>query len=246
MTQTRALDGFEAPGLPERILRLFHEPQRVYAAVAARGGGWTDWVVPTALVAGIWAAHNLAVLSVVAPDAPSEMPGWDSLGEEDREQARQGLLQWRTHGWFSLPAISAFSSLAFTGLVLTGVARWVLRAEASLLQMLMVKAYASLVAIPQWILLTPLVRAGGGATPASFSPAALLPAEAAATTLGLFLAGLNLFDAWQAWVIGIGLAVLTGAPRRRSVAAVLVLWVAWLALAALTAAVVPSAAPGRA
>lgn len=243
MDTQRALRQVEESALGERILRLFHAPRRAFEAVAD-GGSWADWVVPVALVAGFWSAHNLACLAIVAPEPPSGLPGWEQLTEAQREMAAKGLQVWRSHGWFSMPFATAFSSLALAALALLGVARWILRAEANLRQMLALKAYASLVEIPQWILLTPLVRAGHAhASPLSFSAAALLPAEAMGGTFGRFLSGLNLFDLWQMWLVGLGLAVMTGTRPRHATAVVLTLWLAWLALGSLLPALAPEAPP---
>lgn len=233
MTESRGLVSVEDAGIGHRILRLFHAPRRAYEPIAD-GGNWPDWVLPVALVALFWAGHNLAGLDVVAPDPPAAMAGWEQLTEEQRELATRGLEVWRGHGWYSMPVISSFTSLALVALALLGISRWVLRVEVTLRQTLAVKAYASLVAIPQWILLTPLVRAGNStASPMTFSPATLLANGDTDVRLSQFLSALNVFDLWQAIVVGVGLAVMTQAPQKRAIAVVIILWVAWIALGAL-------------
>ena len=232
METQRGLGSVEETGIGQRMLRVFHAPRSVFEALAD-GGNWPDWVLPVAVVALFWAAHNLSTLSIVAPEAPTAMEGWEQMSEDQRALASRGLEMWRLHGWFSLPLISSFTSLALVSLVLLGIGRWVLRVDVNLRQTLAVKSYASLVTVPQWILLTPLARVGATASPQSFSPASLLSAEAASGPLGRFLAGLTVFDLWQVWVLGVGLAVTTGAPPRRAVGAVITLWLAWLALGAL-------------
>ena len=85
--------------------------------------------------------------------------------------------------------------------------------------MLAIKSYASVVCVPQWLLLTLLVRLGACpplvpfTSPAVFHAGFLLPDGAEESFAGRFLMGLNLFDLWQAVLLGIGMAVVTGAPR---------------------------------
>ena len=228
MTEPRALTSVEQIGLAERLLRVFHAPRRTFEAIAD-GGSFPDWVAPVALVTLFWAAHNLAALPIMTPELAA-MQGWEQLTEEQRQLR---LEEWRSHGWFGLPLMRSFSSLAIIGLALLGICRWMLRADVSLRQTLAVKAYASLVAVPQWILLTPLVRAGdASASPLIFSPRSLLT-DASSSLLSNFLGALNVFDLWQIGVVGIGLSVMTGQPVRRTTGVILVMWLAWNAVGAL-------------
>lgn len=232
MTETRGLASVENIGIIERFLRVFHAPRRTFGAIID-GGSWPDWVAPVAIAALFWATHNLAALPVVAPDTPTAIQGWDGLTEEQQQMAVNGLAVWRSHGWFSMPLVTSFSSLAIVGLILVGICKWILRAQITLRQTLAVKAYASLVMIPQWILLTPLVRAGNAsASPLTFTPGALLE-DPSASMLGRLLEAINLFDIWEAVVIGIGLSVMTAQPARRTIGVIVIMWLAWTALGAL-------------
>ena len=242
---TGGLGPVEQTGLGERMLAVFHAPRRAFEAVAD-GGRWFDWVLPVALAAGFWAAHNLATLSVAAPEEPAAIDGWERLDEKGRETVALRNQAWRMHGWISFPLVGRFSGLAAVALVLLGLARWVLRSEAGLRQMLAIKSYAGLVTIPQWVLLTLLARIGASEPPAPFTGPGvfhagfLLPAGAEEGFAGRFLMGLNLFDLWQAVLLGIGLAVVTGVQRSRALMVVLVPWLVWTAMGALAA---PPAAP---
>ena len=236
----RGLGPLEQTGMIDRMIAVFRSPRRAFEAVAD-GGRWTDWVLPVALGAGVWAAHNLATLSLAAPGEPAAIEGWEQLDEREKEYTTTRNQQWRTHGWISSPLVARFSSLAAAALVLVGLARWVLRSEAGLRQMLAIKSYASVVCVPQWILLTLLVRIGACpplvpfSSPAVFHAGFLLPDGAEASFAGRFLMGLNLFDLWQAVLLGIGMAVVTGSPRGRALAVVLVPWLIWTAMGALAA-----------
>ena len=232
MTETRALTSVERIGFSSRLVRVFHAPRSTFESVAD-GGSFPDWAAPVALVVLFWAAHNLAVMPIVFPETTPEL---DQMATQARDV-------WRSHGWFSLPLVSSFSNLAIVSLVLLGVSRWVLRAEITLRQTLAVKASASLVAIPQWILLT--LTAGTGLTTASpliFTPGVLL-ADPSATLPGRILLSLNVFDLWQAVVIGIGLSVLTGQASKRTVSIIISLWVAWAVFGALAPASAPPPLP---
>lgn len=218
--------------LSDRLWRVFREPRRVFESVAD-GGNWYDWVLPVLLVSMIWASHNWLAMPIVAPEEPATAQYWEQLSEEEQQMAARGLEVWRSHGWASLPAVTSFSTLAAVALVLLGVGRWILRGEITLRQTLAIKAYASLVTMPQWLLLSILVRVGGTSfTALSLTPAVLLDAPET-TTIGKFLGGLGVFDIWQTVVLGIGLSVMTGQPQRRTILVLFVLWIAWTALGAL-------------
>ncbi len=236
----QGLGPVEQTGLGERMLAVFRSPRRAFEAVAD-GGKWFDWVLPVVLCAAVWAAHNLATLSLAAPEEAAAIDGWEQLDEAGREAVALRNEAWRSHGWVSFPLVARFSGLAAVALVLVGLARWVLRSEAGLRQMLAIKSYAGLVTIPQWILLTLLARIGACEPPAPFSgpgvfhAGVLLGAGAEESFAGRFLMGLNLFDLWQVVLVGIGLAVVTGAPRGRALVTVLVPWLVWTAMGALAA-----------
>jgi hypothetical protein len=104
--------------------------------------------------------------------------------------------------------------------------------------MLVVKAYAMLVLIPEWIVRAPLILIHQ--TPdIQLGPGAFVSAEIAGTFVGRVLTAIDFFDIWQGWIMGIGLAVMAGIPPRRGVIAVLALWVSWVVVGALLAGAVP-------
>lgn len=232
MTEPRALTSVEQLSFGARLLHIFNAPRRTYEAIAD-GGTFPDWAGPVGLVAIMWAAHNFAAMPMVAPENPASLPGWEGYTEEHRQMVTQGLEVWRSHGWFTMPLVTSFSLLAVVALVLLGISRWLLKAQLTLRQTLAIKAYASLVAVPQWILLTFLVRAGNTTmSPQSFTFGALL-SDPSGSIPGRFLGALSVFDLWQAVVIGVGLSTMANQPSRRTVAIVVVLWLAWAAFGAL-------------
>ena len=229
----------EESSLTQRLRRVFYAPRDAFEPVAVDGGSWTDWLLPMTLLALIWSVSNWATLSIVAdPELPRIQQELTQLDDETRATALQSLQMWREYGWFTTPFVNAFSELAAVGLILTGVIRFGLRAEVSLRQMLTVKSYAGVIAGLQWIVMVPLIRANASPDIA-LGLGALVPAGMEGTFFGHFLTSLNLFGLWQAWVIGIGVSVMTRVPQRRAVLTVVSLWLAWIAMGAMTHPVDP-------
>ncbi len=218
--------------LSDRMTRVFHAPLSSFRAVQQEQS-WQDWLLPAVLMCIVWVATNYLTLSVVGnPELPALQPRLETLTEEQRVQALESLGMWRQHGWFTMPIVSTFSSLAALGLVLLALGRYAFRADVALRGMLVVKAYAMLVLIPEWIVRTPLILIQQ--TPdIKFGPGALLSEDIAATFVGRILAGIDFFDVWQGWIMGVGLAVMAGIPTRHGIIAVLALWGAWVVVGAL-------------
>ena len=163
------------------------------------------------------------------------------MTEDEREMARQALEMWKSHVWFTLPLVNSFASMAAGALVMVPIVRWTLRREVSLRQMLAVKAYAALVVIPRWLLLTIFHRLG--ATNTVFGPAAFLDDEQRNTLFGQWLTGLDVFDLWQAVVVGVGVAVMSGRETRHGVLLAVGLWGGWIILGSLISQL-PTGPPG--
>jgi hypothetical protein len=228
MTQSLSL-------LAARLRDIYQAPQSVYAAVRENGGEWYDWVVPTLLAAAFWASYNWGLIG-----DPQDLTNWDALSEEERLQASDALVLWRSHVWFSLPLTNSFASLSAGALVLVPLVRWILRREVTLRQMLAVKGYAAMMTIPRWLLLAVFHRLG--AENVAFGPAAFLNPADREDVVGQILVGLDFFDLWQAVVMGVGLAVMSGRSPRAGIAMSIGLWLLWIILGSMTSAL-PTAPP---
>ena len=226
--------------LSDRMTRVFHAPASSFRAVQQEQS-WQDWLIPVVLMCTVWVATNYLTLSVVGnPELPALQQQLETLTQEQRDGAMASLSMWRQHGWFTMPIVSSFSSLAALGLVLLALGRYAFGADVALRGMLVVKSYAMLVLIPEWIVRTLLILSQQ--TPdIQLGPAALLSEEIAATLVGRILAGIDFFDVWQGWIMGVGLAVMAEIPTRRGIIAVLALWGAWVVVGALIAGAVPAA-----
>ena len=223
--------------LAERMLRVLYAPRSSFEAVVGRESA-LDWLAPLLVVCAVGLlSHQLTIDLITDLENPAVQERMARMSDEERDQYTQNLRMLRTHGWMMVP-IGVFTSLAVVSVVLLAVGRSVLKGEVSYRQMLVVKAYASLVLVPEWIVRTLLVL-GSGSAEVHTGLGAFVPAEMAGTFAGRLLISFNLFDAWQVGVAGIGLSVTSGASSRRAVATLLILWTLWL----VGSAAIESAAP---
>ena len=149
------------------------------------------------------------------------------------DRAIENLENYREHGWIGQPLVNSFSTVVLVGLVLFGLGRWVFRADVSLRQMLLLKAYANVIAVVEIIVRTPLMLINQQPM-VRLGPGAFVGDEMAKSFFGKLLIGANIFDIWQAIVIGIGLGVMVQVPPKRTIATVLVLWGIWIMMGAIT------------
>ncbi|MFH1569215.1 MAG: hypothetical protein ABIL09_14565 [Gemmatimonadota bacterium] len=228
---TRAVS--ELP-LPQRLLRVFYDPRASYEAVRDEPG-WQDWLVPVALMCLVWAAANWLTLPLTDPALPAMQERFRDLTAPQQDQAVEQLRLWRAHGWYTMPVVNGFSTAAAVALVLLALARWVFRGEVALRQALVVKAYGSVIGALAWVVRTPLMLLKGTLL-VHVGPGALVSESMSLTFAGRVLVGIDLFDLWQVWVLGVGLAVMAEVPVRRAVVAVGLLWGLWILFASATAA----------
>jgi hypothetical protein len=123
--------------------------------------------------------------------------------------------------------IGAFTSLVIVAGVLLALARGVFRSEVTFQQMLVVKGYASVVVGVEWIVRTLLIlveRTSLGHT----GLGVFVPEEMARSFAGRVFIGVNFFDLWQVYILGVGIAVMGAIPIRKAVFSVLALWGIWV------------------
>ncbi|MEW6751195.1 MAG: YIP1 family protein [Candidatus Latescibacterota bacterium] len=218
--------GQEEMSLPARLLGVFLSPRRSFAAVAGRESAH-DWLLPALLACLVGlAAHQLTVDLVTDLERPEVRQHLEGLGQAERERYEQGMQVVQEKGWMMVP-VGVFSSLVVVGALLLLFTRSLFSKEVTYRQMLVVKGYASMVMIPEWIVRTALMRATDNPE-VHTSPAALLSEAASRSFAGRVLAGMNLFDLWQVVVMGVGIATLAGARLRRVLLGLLILWGVWV------------------
>jgi len=221
-----------------RLLRVFYDPRRSFAAVAGRESAH-DWLLPVLLACAVGlVAHQLTLDLQADLESPEVQEQMENMSEEEREQYAQGMQMLRTYGWMMVP-LGLFTSLVVVAVVALLLVRNLFDADATFRQMLVVKAYASMVLVPEWVVRTLLMLARGS-TDVHTGPGAFVPEEMARTFTGRLLIAVNLFDLWQIWVIGIGIAVLAGASHKKAVLSLLVLWLLWIAGGAIAEGAAPA------
>lgn len=213
--------------LRERLWRVFSEPVSSFAGVLDREG-WRDWCVPVLAVCLVMLAGNYITLSIVADvEGTAVQEQMQGMSELQRQQFVQYVEMYREHGWIISPLVEPFFFMTLLGLVLLIFTRFLFNREMTLRQALIVKAYASLIVIPETLVRTGLILALGTAT-VSMGPGVLLSDAMAASFLGKVLSGINVFDLWQVWVVATGLHVLANVPLKRAVITLGVLWGLWI------------------
>lgn len=104
--------------------------------------------------------------------------------------------------------------------------------------MLALEAYASLITIPQNILLTP-IRQARDTLMVTLGPGLLLDEATLSTYLGRVINGMDIFIIWQVAVVGIGLSILARASLGKSMGIVFALFAVYLAVAAALTGLIP-------
>jgi hypothetical protein len=218
-------------GLAGRMVRVFYAPGETFAAVRQRCG-WTDWFAPVLLMAVLGVAGLQLAMPVIQQtqremlqERLKQMP---NMSEEQRAAALKMAEKSTGPATLVMVPVSAFAILFILGGVLLLVARLLLHGEATYAQTLAVWGYATLIGIPALLVRIPLMLAKQTAV-VHLGPGVFVSDEAMKTFAGRFVAGIDLFSFWQVAVAAVGLAVLTGAPARKALIPLLVLWALWIA-----------------
>ena len=159
------------------------------------------------------------------------------MSEEEREKALDALEASREHSWMRIPVV-AFMSLVVMGAILMAMARSVMQAEVSFRQMLVVKGYASMVLVPEWIVGTMLVLSKGSPD-VQTGPGIFVTPALVGTFVGTLMMAINLFDIWQGYIIGLGGATMADASRTRALVTIFALYAIWIIAGAEVETVAP-------
>lgn len=224
-------------GLKERLLRVLYDPRTSFAAVYQRET-MQDWLIPAVLASLVGVAVYFITLPIMFDlDSPELQKQLQALSEEHRQPYLQSM---RDYSWIGV-LVGVFFTLVIVGGVLMVLARSLFKSDVTYQQMLIVKGYASLVLIPQWIFRTVLVMINDSMVVYT-GLGAFVPRDMLQTFEGRVLVGIDCFDFWQTWVLGIGLAAMAGVPTKRALVAVYVLWGLWI-LGGATVETITSALP---
>jgi hypothetical protein len=209
-------------GLAGRLLRVFYAPRRSFAALG-EDPDWRDWFAPVAIacLVGIL-CHFLTRDIVYDPEARFNKDYLQSLSEDQRPGHLASLAQEREKGWTRV-VVGTFSSLVLVGGALWMLARFVFSRQVSYRAVLVVKGYASLIIAAEWLARAALILARQSPM-VHTGPGLWVPESMVRSFAGQTLMAISFFDLWQAVVLGLGLAAVAGVPAKRSVFAVLALW----------------------
>jgi hypothetical protein len=230
----------EVPPLLDRLEGIFLAPVETLRALEPRWGWAGPWLA--VLVVGI--VHALVAVSFVdhrglgarrseyafemRPEQDRRMGG---LTQEQRDQAAKVSGFISRMGHFVGPSIGAVLRITITGVILFGVAA-VSGGKKNLLHAIVVAAHVKAVAIAGHVVAIVSIIAVGNPDPRT-SPANLVD-ELAAPHLYALLDGLDAISIWHTVLLGIGLTVALGVPKRRAALVATALhvvpWLLWVAI----------------
>jgi hypothetical protein len=176
-------------------------------------------------------------------DTPAVREKLSAMDEAQRRQYAKSVDMLRAQGWTMVP-VGLFTSLVMVSGLLMGISRFVFQGELSFREALIIKAYATLIVCPEWIVRALLILATD--SPFVYLGPGMLLGEATATTfLGRMLVGINFFDLWQVGVMGCGLSAMSGVKVQRTTLALAALWLMWLVGGALLETMAVQVAPAE-
>ncbi len=228
--------------LLQRLIQVLFNPRRSFEAVLNKETAH-DWLVPTLLVCAVGIMAHFLTLDVLTNlETPQVQEALHEMSEEEQERYLEGMRMLRTHGWLMVP-LGVFSSLLMLSAVLMLFTKWILSAEVTFRQMLVVKAYGSMVLIPEWLVRTPLVLLTGNPDIRT-GPGALLDQSQTQDFFGRMLNAINLFDLWQLWILAVGISVFSGTANRKAGITLVIAWLLWIITGAWLEGVDPGPPPG--
>ena len=209
-----------------RILRVFYAPSETFEAVSERRST-ADWLVPTLMLAAVMyvCLHLITpiYISEAMEQARQQMPAEQADKIESSEDAvRISGLIGGVIGPFGMLFIGAAMYL-LVGKLLGGLLNYG--------QCLAIVAYTSLIAIPQYIVTTPLALAQE-TTKVQLGLGMFLSEEARESFGGALLSSIDPFLIWMIVVAGLGLSIVGQIERSRAYASVAAISLIFLAIGA--------------
>ncbi|MEE3232810.1 MAG: YIP1 family protein [Candidatus Latescibacterota bacterium] len=213
-------------GLVERWKKVFTQPDASFDLVVGRERA-QDWIIPILLTCLVGIAHFYLTIDLV--DAVADRTQFGQLDEVQSSQHQEWKEKSRLYGWTLIP-VGHFTSLVFIALVIMVISKLAFQAELNFRQALIAKAHATLIIIPEWIVLT-LLMLWTGSTGITLGPGIFFDESNSHTFLGRVLIDINFFDAWQVWVLSAAISVFGNIQRLRATATLGIVWVIWLLVA---------------
>jgi hypothetical protein len=209
----------------QRLIDVYVAPVRAFEDVARRPHTWWQPLLFVAATAAL--AIYLTIDDVLVPAALEAARQSGELGDESIDAARR----WIGVALWGAPLLVPIT-IALISLILHGVCGLILGGAGRFVQTLGVTAHGYLINFLGDLIRVPLMLVKG--TPEiHLGPAALLPVDMQETLVYRVLAQFDVFSIWKVVVIGIGLSVVHRLGPQRAIGAVVVLWLAWVAVTAL-------------
>ena len=186
-----------------------------------------DWIYPILLTCLVGVAHFYLTIDLV--DAVADRSQFGQFNEIEDSQYQEWKENSRLYGWTLIP-VGHFTSLVFIAFVVMIVAKLAFQAELNFRQALIAKAHATLIIVPEWIILTVLML-GTGSTGITLGPGFFLEENNINTFFDRILISINIFDVWQIWVLSAAISVFANIQRLRATVTLGMVWVVWLLIA---------------
>ena len=210
----------------ERWKSVFSKPETSFLSVAGKERA-QDWIYPILLTCLVGVAHFYLTIDLV--DAVADRSQFGQFNEIEDSQYQEWKENSRLYGWTLIP-VGHFTSLVFIAFVVMIVAKLAFQAELNFRQALIAKAHATLIIVPEWIILTVLML-GTGSTGITLGPGFFLEENNINTFFDRILISINIFDVWQIWVLSAAISVFANIQRLRATVTLGMVWVVWLLIA---------------
>ena len=210
----------------ERWKSVFSKPETSFLLVAGKERA-QDWIYPILLTCLVGVAHFYLTIDLV--DAVADRSQFGQFDEIEDSQYEEWKENSRLYGWTLIP-VGHFTSLVFIAFVVMIVAKLAFQAELNFRQALIAKAHATLIIVPEWIILTVLML-GTGSTGIKLGPGFFLEENNINTFFDRILISINIFDVWQIWVLSAAISVFANIQRLRATVTLGMVWVVWLLIA---------------
>jgi uncharacterized membrane protein len=206
-----------------RWKRVFTKPEYSFDLVVGQERA-QDWIIPILLTCIVGIIHFYLTIDLVGPLVDSNQ--FDVSDEIQDSQHQEWKEKSRLYGWTLIP-VGHFTSLVFIAVVIMVVSKLAFQVELDFRQALIAKAHATLIIIPEWVVLT-LFMLWTGSAGIILGPGIFFESSNPQTFLSRVFFTINFFDAWQVWVLSAAISVFGNINRRRATITLGLVWIAWL------------------
>lgn len=239
-----------------RLSNVFAAPSEVFEEVKTSPPSAANWLVPALLIilvgwVGSWLVFSQPVikqqLSDITSKAIEKQIEKGKIPKEQAEAARQAGEKWGSIGtkisMVAAPLFGAFVTPFWSGLILWGIGRLVLKGNFRYMKAVEVAGLANMIGVLDGIVKTLLIIAMGNLF-VSPGPALLVKEFDPQNSGHAILGALSVMSFWQLGVRSVGLARLSGASFGKAAVWVFGLWLVFVGIMIGFAAAVRAAFGG--